>query len=85
MSDTTLSDTLTGDLREHIFRTYANTPTDELTSRWVMSLEWLNEVRKLDDSRGGLHRPGPAISAPEFLLGIPIEIREGGGPPHLER
>lgn len=73
---------LAADLREHIFRTYLNTPTDELSSCWVMNLEWFNEVRKLDDSRGGLYQPG--LSAREYLLGIPIDIREDGGVPHLE-
>jgi HK97 family phage major capsid protein len=86
MSDTAPADTLAGDLRGHLYRTYLETPHDNLVHYWVMSPEWLNEVRKLDDSAGRpLHEPGRAVSVPEYLLGMPIEVRADGGPPHLER
>lgn len=71
------------DLRAYIYETHASGPRRD--SRWVMNLEWFNEVRRLDDSQGRvLYHPGVTVSAPEFLLGIPVEIREDGGPPHLE-
>ena len=77
-----MTDTLAGDLREYVYKAHADGP--RRNSRWVMNLEWLNELRRLDDSRGRLYEPGLAVSAPEFLLGIPIEVREDGGAPHLE-
>jgi HK97 family phage major capsid protein len=77
-----VTDSLAGDLRQYIFEMHAAGPRRD--SRWVMSLDWLNEIRKLDDSRGRLHNPGLAVGGPEFLLGIPIEIREDAGPPRLE-
>ena len=49
-----------------------------------MSLEWLNEVRRLDDSAGRLVWHPRPVSAPLLLLGIPVEVREDGGVPHLE-
>lgn len=81
-----MTDDLPGDLREHIYRTWAATPAAaHKVSHWVMSLEWFNEVRRLDDSQGrSLYQPGMRVSAPEFLLGIPVEIRDDGGVPHLE-
>ena len=78
-------DGLAGDLQEHVYRIYANTSElDRERSRWVMNLEWLGECRKMPDVAGNpFYRPQPGI--PEFLLGIPIEIRADGGAPHLER
>jgi hypothetical protein len=86
MSDTAPPDTLSGDLREHIYRTYMDTSGPERhMSHWVMNLEWLNEVRRLDDPTGVLYHPGLSASGPQMLIGLPIEIRDDGGPPHLER
>ena len=73
---------LAEELREHVFRALAAGP--RLNARWVMNLEWFNELRKLDDSRGCLYQPGLAVSAPELLLGLPIQVRPDGGVPHLE-
>ena len=50
-----------------------------------MSLEWFQELRKLeDDSRVALWHPGLTAAVPETLLGLPIEVRDDGGVPHLE-
>lgn len=76
------ADSLAGDLKEHIFKTLANGPHQD--SHWVMNMEWLNELRKLEDHGGPLWRPSWTISEPQMLLGIPIEIRADGGVPHLE-
>jgi HK97 family phage major capsid protein len=81
-----MTESLAGDLRDHLYRTCLETPHDDLSFRWVMSLEWFNEVRRLDDSAGhSLYEPGLKVSEPVYLLGMPIEIRDGGGVPHLER
>ena len=77
-----MSGDLSGDLREHIYQTHANGPRRD--SRWVMNLEWFNEVRRIGDRQGPLYHPGLTVSAPEYLLGIPIEVRDDGGVPHLE-
>jgi hypothetical protein len=67
------------DLRTHIYRIYLNTAVDELTHRWVMNREWFRECSKLD---GG----GEAdVAHPAYLMGLPVEVREDGGPPHLEQ
>jgi predicted phage gp36 major capsid-like protein len=74
---------LSGDLREHIYQSHANGP--RRNSRWVMSPEWLNETRRIDTAGGAsfwAHLSG--MSGPEYLLGIPVEVRADGGPPHLE-
>lgn len=49
-------------------------------SRWVMSEDWLDDLRYLDDGLGFWWESGGAM----FLLRLPIEIREHGGAPHLE-
>jgi HK97 family phage major capsid protein len=86
MSNVAGPDSLDGDLRAHLYRTWLETPHDELSFHWVMSLEWLNEIRRMEGSTGHpLHEPGLRVSAPEYLLGMPIEVREDGGVPHLER
>jgi hypothetical protein len=79
-----MTDSLDGDLRTYLYRVYLETPHDELSFHWVMSLEWLNECRRLDDSAGRLHVPGLKVSGPEYLLGMPVEVRADGGVPHLE-
>lgn len=62
-----------------------NAPRDlRLYGQWVMNTEWLNECRKIDDrpSRFALHLLPTGV--PETLLGLPIDIRDDGGMPHLE-
>jgi hypothetical protein len=67
---------LADELRDHIFAVYRETPVAQRrASRWVMDPEWLPDLRAIDTA-------GPAW--PETLLGLPLDIREGGGPPHLE-
>jgi len=76
---------LAGELRSHIYVTHANVPAAERRrSRWVMSPEWLNEVRRLDGRAGPWTGLGRDWAAPETILGLPIEVRDDGGVPHLE-
>ncbi len=78
-----MTDSLDGDLKRHIYQARADGPLYD--SHWVMNLEWFNEVRRLEDSAGRvLSEPGLTVSAPVFLLGIPVEVRDDGGVPHLE-
>lgn len=70
---------LTRALRDYLYEMHSYGPRKG--SHWVMSLEWLKEVHKLDDRRPW---DFPLPGAPETILGIPIEVREDGGPPHLE-
>jgi predicted phage gp36 major capsid-like protein len=73
---------LSGDLREHIYQTHANGPRHD--ARWVMNLEWLNECRRIDTAGGASFWVHAMTGRTEYLLGIPVEIREDGGVPHLE-
>jgi hypothetical protein len=74
---------LTGDLRQHINETYARGP--RRNSCWVMNSEWFTEILHLEapPSFAPSFTPGIA-SLPVTLLGIPIEVRDDGGAPHLE-
>jgi len=76
----------TEELRLHIYKElYAMPPAQRQAARWVMNPEWLNEVRCLDDrGTGPFWVPGLQPSAVERLLGLPVEIRDDGGVPHLE-
>lgn len=74
-----LPGSLADDLRRHLYASmYAVGPGARRQSRWVMFPEWLTEVRKLD------YAPPVVLGSPERLLGLPLEVREGSGPPHLE-
>lgn len=54
-------------------------------SHWVMDAEWLQDIMRLADDRGvPLWTPTWNLGAPDLLFGKPIEIRKGGGAPHLE-
>jgi len=69
---------LAGELRDHIFKVYRETPVAERrASRWVMDPEWLPDLRAIDPH-------SPWVWWPTTLLDLPLEIRKGGGPPHLE-
>ena len=70
----------------HLFATMDMTPAAERrASCWVMSTEWFNEVRRVADSMGRTaYAPPPGLGCVEQLLGLPIEVRDGGGVPHLE-
>jgi hypothetical protein len=76
-------DTLTDVLRDHLHFWLAQlSPSDRHASRWVMSYEWLHECIKLDYGRVCL---SPVRRLEDLtLLGIPVEIRDDGGVPHLE-
>ena len=79
---------LAEDVLYHVYFVHAETPAAERRrSRWVMSQEWLNEVRQADlASQRGMYWTGLGRdrAAPEMLLGLPVEVREDGGVPHLE-
>lgn len=76
-------DTLGSDLYNHLFFWLNAVPAlERRQSHWVMSTEWSNECRKLAMELGSY--ASPAIDGPDYLLGIPIEIRDDGGVPHLE-
>jgi hypothetical protein len=75
---------------DHLHWTLSNTPAAERkVSRWVMSPSWWIDTRSLIDSS---RRPGarpiwelPApVKDPEDLLGLPVKVIDGAGPPHLE-
>jgi hypothetical protein len=68
---------LTAELRDHLDRAMADGPRGAGT-RWVMSAEWLAECLLIDP-----WSPLPT-GRPETMLGIPIEVRDDGGVPHLE-
>jgi len=85
MTDLADPGSLTEALREHIFRIHADTPVGERRrSHWVMDPEWLNDVRMLDCRPGAFWLMSQPMSQPERLLGLPLELRKGAGPPHLE-
>jgi len=46
---------------------------------WVMNREWWDEVRKLSG-----HQAPVTVEGSTYLLGLPTEIRDDGGVPHLE-
>ena len=72
---------LMADLRRHIYETACSHPAGQ-RARWVMNQEWVNECRKLELEAGrafwNFDRRG------EYMLGIPIDVRDDGGLPHLE-
>ena len=79
-------DTLTDVLRDHLHFWLGAVPAlERRRSRWVMNSDWLMECRRLDGAGHGLWTHlGQNWTEPETLLGIPIEIRDDGGVPHLE-
>ncbi len=71
-------------LRQHIYQAHADGPRKN--SRWIMNPEWVNEARKMTDSTGhALWHPSLSAGGADTLLGIPVEVRDDGGVPHLER
>jgi len=59
--------------------------------RWVMDLDSYKEVRAACVAAGAIYSPGaddPETWVPkpeDRLFALTIEVRDGGGPPHLER
>ena len=51
--------------------------------RWVMDAAWRDEVRELEGHCGDALLI-PSRDGREFLFGYPVEVRAGGGVPHLE-
>ena len=75
---------LTADLRRHIYEAFGEMrPYDRERGHWVMNPEWFRELLLLrleaPPSPSGVMR-----SLPVQLFGIPIEVRDDGGLPHLE-
>jgi HK97 family phage major capsid protein len=81
-------DSLGDDLRRYLYASwYAIDPDARLAAQWVMSTEWWLEVCKLRDAQGHALVWAPAATmrfAAPVILGRPVEIRDGGGVPHLE-
>lgn len=64
---------------------YAVPAPERRRSHWVMNREWELEVRTLAEFLDVSPRaPSMAADAPDLLLGLPYEVREDGGVPHLE-
>ena len=79
-------DTLSAELMEHLHFWLGAVPAPERRrSRWVMSAEWLMECRRIP-APGGIYwtHLGRDWAEPETLLGLPVEVRDDGGVPHLE-
>jgi hypothetical protein len=74
------------DLLDHLHWTLSNTPPEERRhARWVMSDDWYGDVLRMTDAQGhSLWDTPRRIKEPETLMGIPVDIRDGEGPPHLE-
>ncbi len=61
----------------------------ERHTRWVMNLAYYKQIRAVSEA----YRPDDEKTDPEtwipdpsdLLMAIPIDVREGGGEPHLER
>lgn len=77
-------DSLADDLRKHLYWAMVNPPPGS-RYRWVMTMDWWNECRKID-TYSTLWHPGGRIPMvePDLLMGIPVDIRDDGGVPHLE-
>ena len=65
-------------LIEHLYATLDDKPHG-VAVKWVMNGEWETELHAAASSLGWQPSPRPAT-----LFGIPIEIRDDGGVPHLE-
>jgi hypothetical protein len=57
----------------------AGRPVDELATRWVMSPGSFSEVRMAFELP-----PPDRVEDPWYLLGMPVDVRDDGGEPHLE-
>src|SRR6266702_3225551 len=94
---TTPQQELTQALLDYLYETHANGPREN--SHWVMNQEWMDEVLKikglyaahwtmnlnfLTDRRGIDPDSGVTMGRLETILGIPFQISEDGGAPHLE-
>lgn len=79
-------DNLAGDLLAHLYEAmYAVLPRDRQDAHWVMTAEWFGECRKLRYPPGRSFLVMPSLpDGTEWLFGLPVEVREGSGPPHLE-
>jgi hypothetical protein len=77
---------LSPDLIEHLYWTLNHTPAEERRhSRWVMGGNWYADVVQLTDGTGhSIWNPALRQGLPHTILGLPIDIRDGEGPPHLE-
>jgi hypothetical protein len=77
------------DLYALILREYGDSdPLDlaEAGARWVMDLDGYKEVRAACRAAGAVY-PDDADDVPgpgDWLFGLPVEVRDGGGAPRLE-
>jgi|HubBroStandDraft_2_1064218.scaffolds.fasta_scaffold05850_8 HK97 family phage major capsid protein len=80
------ADTLGADLFEHLIFWVHEAPKAKRL-QWVMNGEWLNECRRMTDGSGhprNLMEPAFRLDGPDYLLGVPVDVRDDGGVPHLE-
>ena len=73
---------LADDLFRYILETVHDHPSGQPV-RWAMNREWMDECRKLA-RRLGYRVFLNEFGGPEYLIGLPIEVRDDGGVPHLE-
>ena len=81
-------DSLADDLRRHLYESISAIDPGEgrgVRVHWVMTADWYTECRKIGDPASGyLWEPSMTVSTADRILGIPVQIRDGSGPPHLE-
>jgi hypothetical protein len=72
---------LIDDLHRHIYEAVRSRAGSGAMC-WVMNQEWVNECRKLEPEAGPAFWHFDRVG--EYMLGIPIKVREDGGLPHIE-
>lgn len=73
------------DLLEHLNWMLAHTPAEERRrSRWVMDDGWFLDVRAIEQKGQSLWTYPRNVNGDFILYGLPVLLREGAGPPHLE-
>jgi hypothetical protein len=73
------------DLIEHLNWTLSHTPAEERKgSRWVMDGTWYSDLRAASLNGHSFWEPPRNVNGDFLVFGLPVLIRPGGGPPHLE-
>ena len=84
-----MPDVMLRDLYALMIREYGDSDYLELNlrgARWVMDLDSYKQVRAAARAAGAIY-PDDAADDPalgDCLFGVPVDVREGGGAPHLE-
>ena len=78
---------LSADLRAYLIDAlYAHAAQFRGAAHWVMNEEWWHECRRMTGPDGRvLWEPSWRVDEPDLPLGKPVEVREDGEAPHLER